>query len=104
MDSCALFLLASARSKRAKRTTVRRPPPEQAKAALQGYSAYFGTYSVNERTATVTHHSTGNINPGDMGDFVRHVEFRDNLLILRSETNSVITWDRQVGPVISIRL
>jgi hypothetical protein len=69
--------------------------PEQAKAALQGYTAYFGTYSVDEQTVTITHHRTGNINPGDMGDFVRKVEFRDNRLILRSlDTNNLNTWER----------
>ena len=69
--------------------------PEQAKAALEGYTAYFGTYIVDEGTATVTHRRTGNINPGDMGDFVRKAEFRDNLLILRSQdTNNLITWER----------
>jgi hypothetical protein len=68
--------------------------PEQAKAALEAYSAYFGTYFVDEQAATVTHRRTGNINPGDMGDFVRKVEFRDSRLILRSETNNVITWER----------
>jgi hypothetical protein len=69
--------------------------PEQAKAALEGYTAYFGTYIVDEPTATVTHRRTGNINPGDMGDFVRKVEFRDNRLILRSrDTNNLITWER----------
>ena len=68
--------------------------PEQANAALEGYSAYFGTYIVDEATSTVTHRRTGNINPGDMGDFVRKVEFRDNRLILLSETESRITWER----------
>ena len=37
--------------------------PEQAKAALQGYTAYFGTYSVDEKTATLTHHRAGNSIP-----------------------------------------
>jgi hypothetical protein len=68
--------------------------PEQAKAVLQGYSAYFGTYLVNESGSVVTHHRTGNINPGDTGDFVRQVEFRGNLLILRSETHNLITGAR----------
>ena len=69
--------------------------PEQAKAAIEGYTAYFGTYSVDEQTSTVTHHRTGNINPADMGDFVRRAEFKDNRLILRSrETNNLITWER----------
>lgn len=69
--------------------------PEQAKAALDGYSAYFGTYSVDEQTAMVTHRRTGNINPGDMGDFVRQVEFQGDRLILRTRgTNNQIIWDR----------
>jgi Lipocalin-like domain len=68
--------------------------PEQAKAALEGYTAYFGTYLVDEQTAT-SHIAARDINPGDMGDFVRKIEFRDNRLILRSlDTNNVNTWER----------
>jgi Lipocalin-like domain len=62
---------------------------------LEGYTAYFGTYLVDEQSVTVTHRRAGNINPGDMGDFVRKVEFRDNRLILRSlDTNNLNTWER----------
>ena len=70
--------------------------PEQAKAAIDAYSAYFGTYSVDEQTSTVTHHRTGNINPGDMGDFVRQVEFQQpNRLILKTrDTSNQIVWER----------
>jgi hypothetical protein len=70
--------------------------PEQAKAAIDAYSAYFGTYSVDEQTSTVTHHRTGNINPGDMADFVRQVEFQEpNRLILKTRgTNNQIVWER----------
>jgi hypothetical protein len=69
--------------------------PEQAKAAIEGYTAYFGNWIVDEKAAIVTHRRTGNINPGDTGDFVRRVEFRDDLLVLRSrETNNLITWQR----------
>ena len=65
--------------------------PEQAKAALEGYTAYFGTYFVDKAAAIVTHRRAGNINPGDMGDF----SVRSNsaiTLILRSETGNTITW------------
>ena len=31
------------------------PTPDEASDALAGYTAYFGTYSVDERAATVTH-------------------------------------------------
>jgi len=40
------------------------PTPDEAKAAVIGYTAYFGTYTLDERARTVTHHRQGNINPG----------------------------------------
>jgi len=39
------------------------PTPDEAKDAITGYLAYFGTYSVHEQARTVTHHRKGNINP-----------------------------------------
>ena len=70
--------------------------PEQAKAALDGYSAYFGSYAVDEQTAIVTHYRKGNVNPGDMGELVREIHFRaPNRLILKSRnTNNQIVWER----------
>ena len=70
--------------------------PDQAKSALDGYSAYFGTYSVDEEKAIVTHRREGNINPGDMGDFVREIEFQEpNKLILKTRgTSNRIIWER----------
>jgi hypothetical protein len=72
------------------------PTPEEAKAALAGYTAYFGTYSIDEKAGTVTHHRTGNINPGGMGDFVRRYEFiSPNRLVLRPlENQNALTWER----------
>ena len=43
------------------------PTPEEAKAALAGYVAYFGTYSVDPQARTVTHHRRGSVQPGDGG-------------------------------------
>ena len=72
------------------------PTPEEAKAALAGYTAYFGTYRIDEKAATVTHHRTGNVNPGGMGDFVRRYEFVGaNRLVLRPvENQNALTWER----------
>jgi hypothetical protein len=72
------------------------PTPDEAKAALAGYTAYFGTYSIDEKARTVTHHRTGNVNPGGMGDFVRRYEFAaPNRLILRPVENmNALTWER----------
>ena len=72
------------------------PTPDEAKAAITGYTAYFGTYTIDEQARTVTHHRTGNINPGALAVVVRRYEFvSDNLVILRPlETKSLLTWER----------
>jgi hypothetical protein len=76
------------------------PTPDEARAALAGYSAYFGTYTVDERARTVTHHRQGNINPGGIDDGVRHYEFAlGDRLILTLEVKAPappahVTWER----------
>jgi hypothetical protein len=75
------------------------PTPEEAQAALIGYAAYFGTYSVDERARTVTHHREGNINPGGVGDFVRRYEFlaEDRVALMPVEPDNLsrrLVWER----------
>jgi Lipocalin-like domain len=60
-----------------------RPTAEEALDAIFGYTAYFGTYSVDEQARTITHHRLGNLDPGALGDFVRRYEFaNEDRLIL----------------------
>jgi hypothetical protein len=69
--------------------------PEEAKAALDGYIAYFGTYSVDEAARTVTHHRHGSVQPGDKADLVRGYEFVDDRLILRPiGSKAEVIWER----------
>jgi hypothetical protein len=74
------------------------PTPEEAREALRGYTAYFGTYTVDERAGTVTHHRQGSVNPGDIGgDLVRRFEFAPgNRIILTPLENPTrrLTWER----------
>ena len=72
------------------------PTPDEAKDAVLGYTAYFGTYTVDEAKHTVTHHRTGNINPGALGDFVRRYEFlsADRMLLSPVESKAGLTWER----------
>lgn len=78
------------------RYELNKATPEEAQAALLGYIAYFGTYSVDLVARTVIHHRQGNINAGGMGDFVRRYEFvGDDKLILRPlENGNQLTWER----------
>jgi hypothetical protein len=71
------------------------PMGEEAQAALAGHIAYFGTYSVDERAGTVTHHRQASVQPGDKGDVVRGYEFVGDRLILRPVgTTQEVVWER----------
>ncbi len=75
------------------------PTPDEARAAIIGYTAYFGTYSVDERARTVTHHRIANIIPGGLEDLVRRFElFSDDRLVLMpvetANENDVLVWER----------
>ena len=73
------------------------PTPEEAKEAITGYLAYFGTYSVDERTHIITHHRKGNINPGGVGDEVVRAyvfESNDRLVLTPAGSTNKIVWER----------
>jgi hypothetical protein len=73
------------------------PTPDEAKEAITGYLAYFGTYTVNERAHTITHHRKGNINPAQVGDdAVRGYEFAsgDRVILTPVGSGNQITWER----------
>jgi hypothetical protein len=57
------------------RFTSNPPKPEEAQAALVGYTAYFGTFTVNEKEKFVTHHRVGQMNPGGAVDAKRFYDF-----------------------------
>lgn len=54
----------------------RSPTAAEALDAATGYTAYFGTYTVDDRAGTVTHHREGALNL-DVVDYVRRFEFQD---------------------------
>jgi hypothetical protein len=58
-------------------------------ARLNGYDAYFGTYSVDEIEGTLATHLEGSISPANVGDtYVRHVRVVDNELIIQLLTTA----------------
>jgi len=73
------------------------PTPDEAKAAITGYTAYFGTYAIDNSARTVTHHRIGNINPGAPADVVRRYEFGAGdwlILIPVEDPTTQLTWER----------
>jgi Lipocalin-like domain len=69
--------------------------PQEAKTALTDYIAYFGTYTIDERAGTVTHHRQDSIQPGDTGDLVRRYELTGDRLVLRGLNSTLeVAWER----------
>jgi hypothetical protein len=69
--------------------------PEEAKIALTDYIAYFGTYTIDAKTGTVTHHRHDSIQPGDDGDLVRRFQLDGDRLVLRALNSTLeVTWER----------
>ena len=69
--------------------------PEEAKIALTDYIAYFGTYTIDAQTGTLTHHRHDSIQPGDDGDLVRRFELDGDRLVLRALNSTLeVTWER----------
>ena len=52
------------------------PTPEQALEAIHGYTAYWGTYTIDEKASTVTHHRQGMLD-GGIVDYVRKFELKN---------------------------
>ena len=59
-------------------------------AAVNGYDAYFGTYSVDETAGTLATHLEGSISPVNIGKtYVREARVVNNELIIQLKTTAV---------------
>jgi hypothetical protein len=71
---------------------------EEIVAAWRGYGGYFGTYTIDEKASTITHHVEGASFPNYVGtNQVRHYRFEGDRLILQADTASgrgTIVWKR----------
>lgn len=75
------------------------PSLEQMAERMRGYTAYFGTYAIDEKAGTVTHHRQGMLDSGAI-DFVRRFELAadGNRITLTpvggTGTPTHLTWER----------
>ncbi len=80
------------------------PTAEEAKTALQGYTAYYGPFSTREDAdgKFVVHHRVGQINPGGEVDAKRFYDFASDRLILtpaaadgsKEQASRRVLWER----------
>jgi len=75
------------------------PTPEQLAERARGYTAYFGTYTIDEKAGIVTHHRQGQLDSGAV-DFVRKFTLTDggNRIVLTpvggTGPPTYLTWER----------
>src|SRR3954468_22325561 len=77
------------------------PTGEQALEAIRGYTAYWGTYTIDDKAQTVTHHRQGMLD-GGVVDYVRKFELTKdgNRVTLTpisggsTDTPTHLTWER----------
>lgn len=74
------------------------PSGEEAKAALYGYTAYFGTYTIDAKAKIVTHHRKGNVTPGweKNADIQRAYVFDgpDRVILYPIGNKNELIWER----------
>ncbi len=80
------------------------PTAEEARTALQGYTAYYGPFSTDEDEdgKFVVHHRVGQINPGGEVDAKRFYDFEGDRLILtpaaadgsKTQATRNVLWER----------
>lgn len=74
----------------------RTPTPQEALDAVRGYTAYFGTWTLDPKAGTVTHHREGALN-FDTKEYVRRYEFvgKDRLRLTPVDLSGVsLLWER----------
>ena len=91
----AVGLMPAGRAKYA----AAQPTAEEALAAMTGYAAYFGTFTINEAEGYVIHRLQGSLNPAMATDQKRFFELSGNRLTLKPPPGATgnqarITWER----------
>ena len=72
--------------------------PDEIKQILEGFTAFFGTYEVNESEAVVIHRVEGHLLPNSVGKTLkRKYELNGNRLILRPGADRKVVWERVSG-------
>lgn len=70
-------------------------PAEEIKKAIEGFTAFFGSFEVDDANKTVIHRAQGHVLPGSVGKTLRReFEFAGDLLILKPSPNRRVIWER----------
>ena len=76
------------------------PTPDEVRAAMDGYTAYWGSFAVNDAAGTITHQTLGALQPQISGtDVVERFTLTGNRLLFRPHAaakgaHTTLTWER----------
>jgi Lipocalin-like domain len=69
--------------------------PGELRNALEGFTAFFGKYEIDEETRTIVHHVEGHVLPTSVGKSLkRRFELSGDRLILMPAENRRVVWER----------
>ena len=70
-------------------------PAEEIKSAIEGFTAFFGSFEVDEANGVVIHRVEGHVLPESVGKALRReFTFSGDLLILKPSPNRRVIWER----------
>jgi Lipocalin-like domain len=70
-------------------------PAEEIKSTIEGFTAFFGTYEINEAGAYIIHRVEGHLLPNSVGKELRRgYEFSGSRLVLKPSEFRRVTWER----------
>lgn len=70
-------------------------PAEEIKNAIEGFTAFFGSYEVDAENGFVIHRVEGHVLPDSVGKALRReFAFSGNVLILKPSPNRRVVWER----------
>ena len=76
-------------------TDLQNVPAEEIKKAIEGFTAFFGPYEVDEGNSIVLHHVEGHVLPESVGKVLRReFTFSGNVLTLKPSPNRRVIWER----------
>jgi hypothetical protein len=69
--------------------------PDDVRSAIQGFTAFFGTFEIDEAEKTVVHQVVGHILPNSVGKkLLRRYEFSGDKLILKPSATRNVVWEK----------
>ena len=69
--------------------------PDEIKSTVEGFTAFFGSYEIDESASTIIHHVEGHLLPSSVGKRLKRAyQFSGDRLILKPSENRRVVWER----------